>query len=152
MDAQKVDMFLISNAKNFETTQIPFIKEKLLALDDSCFLLVSSADYKSPTTLLVVSLLVGGLGVDRFMLGDIGMGILKLLTGGCFGILTIIDWFNVMKKTRQKNFEEFMQIVAVNSQHATPYNGQYNPVYNAQYKEQPVNQYNNNNTPPFNSI
>lgn len=46
---------------------------------------------KSKTTALILSILVGGLGVDRFYLGYTGIGILKLLTGGCFGILTIID-------------------------------------------------------------
>lgn len=46
---------------------------------------------KSKTTALILSILVGGLGVDRFYLGYTGMGILKLLTGGCFGILWIID-------------------------------------------------------------
>ena len=46
---------------------------------------------KNKTTALILSIFVGGLGIDRFYLGYIGMGILKLLTGGCFGILWIID-------------------------------------------------------------
>ena len=46
---------------------------------------------KSKTTALILSILLGGLGIDRFYLGYTGMGVLKLLTGGCFGILTIID-------------------------------------------------------------
>jgi len=110
MDAQKIDMFLLSNSKNFETSQIPIIKGKLSEIDDEKFMLISSAEFKNPTTLLIVSLLVGSLGVDRFMIGDTGMGVLKLLTCGCLGILTIIDWCTIMKKTRQKNFEEFMKI------------------------------------------
>ena len=50
---------------------------------------------KSKTTALILSLLVGGLGVDRFYLGYTGMGVLKLLTAGCFGILYIIDIVNI---------------------------------------------------------
>jgi len=40
---------------------------------------------------LVLSVVVGYLGVDRFYLGKIGTGILKLITGGGFGIWYIID-------------------------------------------------------------
>jgi len=50
---------------------------------------------KSKTTALILSILVGGLGVDRFYLGYTGMGVLKLLTGGCFGVLWIIDIINI---------------------------------------------------------
>ena len=50
---------------------------------------------KSKTTALILSILVGGLGTDRFYLGYTGMGVLKLLTAGCFGILYIIDIVNI---------------------------------------------------------
>ena len=50
---------------------------------------------KSKNTALILSILVGGLGIDRFYLGYTGMGVLKLLTGGCFGILYIIDIINI---------------------------------------------------------
>lgn len=50
---------------------------------------------KSKTTALILSVLVGGFGVDRFYLGYMGMGILKLLTGGCLGILWIIDIISI---------------------------------------------------------
>lgn len=50
---------------------------------------------KNKTTALILSVLTGGLGIDRFYLGYTGMGILKLLTGGCFGVLYIIDIINI---------------------------------------------------------
>ena len=50
---------------------------------------------KSKTTALILSILLGGLGVDRFYLGYTGIGILKLLTAGCFGILSLIDIINI---------------------------------------------------------
>ncbi len=40
---------------------------------------------------LLLSLFLGSLGIDRFYIGKIGTGILKLITlGGC-GIWTLID-------------------------------------------------------------
>ena len=46
---------------------------------------------KNKTTALLLSIFLGGLGVDRFYLGYPGMGVLKLLTMGCFSVLYIID-------------------------------------------------------------
>ena len=46
---------------------------------------------KSFVTTIVLSVLVGSLGVDRFYLGYIGLGILKLLTLGACGIWSLVD-------------------------------------------------------------
>ena len=95
MEAQKVDMFTMSNSKFFESHQINFIRERLLAIDDSKWAMISTLQLKDPTTSLIVSILAGSLGIDRFMIGDTGIGVGKLLTCGGFGIWTIIDWFMI---------------------------------------------------------
>ena len=101
MDQQKVDMYIMTNQKYFPEEKIMYLKEKLLTMDESKFSMISTVEMKDPTTILIVSLLLGVLGIDRFMIGDTGMGILKLLTCGCCGILTIIDWFTVSKKAKE---------------------------------------------------
>ncbi|MGV3698232.1 TM2 domain-containing protein [Flavobacterium sp.] len=107
MDAQKVDMFMMMNSKYFESHHLNAVREKLLTLDESKWGYVQTMQLKDPTTSIIVSLLGGGLGIDRFMIGDTGMGIGKLLTCGGLGIWTIIDWFLIMGATREKNMETF---------------------------------------------
>jgi TM2 domain-containing membrane protein YozV len=46
---------------------------------------------KNFTTALLLSIFLGGLGIDRFYLGKVGTGLLKLITFGGFGIWYIID-------------------------------------------------------------
>lgn len=111
MDANVVNQFLVANAKYFPEEQIPFLKQKLLDASDDKLTLVQCTEFKDPTTILIISILIGGLGIDRFMLGDIGMGVLKLLTCGLCGILTIIDWFTVTKRTKEKNINKLMMIL-----------------------------------------
>lgn len=111
MEAQKVDMFIMSNSKFFESHQVNMIRERLLEMDDSKWVMISTVQLKDPTTSLIVSILAGSLGVDRFMIGDTGLGVGKLLTCGGLGIWGIIDWFMIQKATREKNFEKIQQFL-----------------------------------------
>ncbi|MBE7068104.1 MAG: TM2 domain-containing protein [Clostridiales bacterium] len=111
MDATKVDMFLTANREYFLPNHVLLIKERMLQADESKYSLISMMEFKNPTTILIMSVLLGSLGVDRFMLGDTGMGVLKLLTCGVCGILTIIDWFSVSKKAKEKNFQTIMEML-----------------------------------------
>lgn len=111
MDANKVDAFIIANSEKFPTARIPIIKDKLLAVDESRYLMITSVGLKDPTTMLLISIFLGSLGVDRFMLGEVGMGILKLLTVGLCGILWIIDMITISDKVKEWNYNEFMKIL-----------------------------------------
>jgi TM2 domain-containing membrane protein YozV len=52
---------------------------------------------------LLMSLFFGTLGVDRFIMGHIGLGILKLITAGGFGIWWLIDVILIATKYQFKN-------------------------------------------------
>ena len=104
-------MFIMSNGKFFEIHQINTIKDRLNEVDDSKWAMLSTAQFKDPTTTLIVSLLVGAFGIDRFMIGDTGLGIGKLLTCGGMGLWTIIDWFMIQKATREANMKQIQQFL-----------------------------------------
>lgn len=110
MDSSKIDMYLMTNAKFFDGNKIPLIRERLLALDESRFAQLHALNLKDPTTILIVSILAGSLGIDRFMIGDTGLGIAKLLTCGGLGIWTIVDWFMIQTRAREINFERLLQV------------------------------------------
>jgi len=111
MDAQKVDMFMMMNSKYFESYHLNAVREKLLSLDDSRSSIVHSLQFKEPTTALIISIFGGAYGIDRFYIGDTGMGVGKLLTCGGLGIWAIIDWFMIQGATREKNMQIFQNSV-----------------------------------------
>jgi len=106
MDSQKVDMYLMTNAKYFQGQHLNYIRERLSLIDDSKWGMIQTVELKDPTTILIVSILAGGFGIDRFLIGDTGLGVAKLLTCGGLGIWSIIDWFLISDLTRQKNMEK----------------------------------------------
>lgn len=111
MDAQKVDMFLMTHARYFESHQIHIIHEQLLKLDDSKLIQLYALGLKDPTVSIIVSLMGGHFGIDRFIIGDVGLGVAKLLTCGGFWIWTIVDWFTIMGRTRELNYTRLQEIM-----------------------------------------
>lgn len=101
----KVDTFLAMNAKNLPMGRIEQLRENLMKVDDTRFQSIQFVEMKNPTTMLIISLFLGGLGIDRFMVGDIGLGVGKLLTAGGCGVWAIIDWFLIQDRTRECNAE-----------------------------------------------
>lgn len=111
MEQQKVDMFLMSYGKYFEGNQLMLLRDKMTNLDDSKFIQLQAANLKDPTTLLIVSIIGGHFGIDRFLLGEVGLGIAKLLTCGGLGIWTMVDWFLIMGRTREINMQRVQNVL-----------------------------------------
>ena len=112
MDRNKVDLYITVNSKYFNAKDIPQIRQILMNMPEEKFdiLQVQTSDLKDPVKIFMASLTVGTLGVDRFLIGDVGLGILKLITlGGC-GLWTIVDWFFITKATKSRNLEMFLTV------------------------------------------
>lgn len=82
------------------------------------FAVVYSSRRKDPLTILVTTLVafVGVAGVQRFLLGQVGMGLLYLFTAGLCFIGTIVDLVNHKKLTfeyNQKIAHEVLSIIKI---------------------------------------
>lgn len=113
MQKNKIESFIISHKKYFPAEKIRVLYDILEKLDDKNKMMLYSMEYKDPTNILLVSVLAGRWGVDRFLIGDIPLGILKLLTFGGCGIWSIIDMCTILDKVKEFNFENFQKSVAV---------------------------------------
>lgn len=65
---------------------------------------------KSKVVALILSIFLGEVGIDRFYLGYIGTGILKLITCGGFGIWWLIDLIMIATgKLKPKDGSEYAE-------------------------------------------
>jgi len=48
-------------------------------------------EWRRRLTVLVISFLGGFLGLDRFYKGEVGWGVVKLITAGGFGVWYLVD-------------------------------------------------------------
>ena len=74
-------------------------------------LIGSNKDYHDSFAMIITSVLLGYLGIDRFALGQIGIGILKFLTFGGASCWWIIDIFRMPTLVRAKNFKIVKEII-----------------------------------------
>lgn len=139
---QSVERFLVLNSTFLPEEKIPLIKKKLLS-SESAFNRVRFMTLKDPNTLLWISLIVGQLGIDRFLINKKTTGALKLFfgitafvcgfVGGfalmaapfendgwflfsvllAFEIVWIIDLCRIRNMTREYNYSLIMNVVSI---------------------------------------
>ena len=87
-----------------------FLAKRLPKDERSSFLTACDTESKDPVTILVISIFLGGLGIDRFVLGQTIVGLVKLLTAGGCGVWWFIDLFLIMGATKEVNAESAYRI------------------------------------------
>ena len=109
MEKNQKEQLVALYGNKFPVANFSEVNKKIDALDynTTCVYL---AQMKDPTIALILSILVGAYGVDRIYLGNVGLGILKLLTCGGLGIWWIIDLFYITDLTKEKNYETLMML------------------------------------------
>ena len=109
MEQQQVEQLIAIYGNKLPIESIFTVREKLLSMDYNTASIIL-AQAKDPTISIILSIIVGSWGIDRIYIGDVGLGIIKLLTCGGCGIWWLIDLFLIMDATKRKNLLQITEI------------------------------------------
>ncbi len=107
MDKELVSQFMLLNCDKFPEDQLALLRTKL-ENSTTDGMLLTSAPLRHPGIALLLSFFGGTLGIDRFYIGDIGLGLLKLITAGGCGIWWFVDLFLIMGAAKRKNLNKIL--------------------------------------------
>jgi len=114
MDQQKLFMMLPGMQPD-ELIFIQTLTEDMTENQQQQFISLYAGRRKEQQTMLIMTLIgfLGVAGLQRFMLGEIGMGILYFLTGGLCCIGTIIDLINICEMTFRSNKNQAAEVATM---------------------------------------
>ena len=115
MEQNKVTAIIMQYKDLIPSEQVYMLREALEKADDGVYDRLTTVGTKSPIMTLLLSIFLGGFGVDRFYLGDIGLGIAKLavvfVTFGLAFVWPLVDIFFCYKKAKKVNFDNLMRAI-----------------------------------------
>ena len=133
--------YLLKRSPYFDDKKLTEIEEYLQCASSETLEKVNSLKLRDTTIILLVSILLGNLGIDRFLIGDKKIGILKFIILGMIGsnlyifspfildnqiagllggvglfitFFTVIDWFLIQEATRKANYEKIIKVLKTN--------------------------------------
>lgn len=114
MESEQLNSILVVLSSKIPVGCIPSVRARLESSNVSAEEIMALTNQMTePTVAIILSIFLGVLGVDRFYIGDTGIGVGKLLTfGGCY-IWWLIDIFLIIDATKQKNFELLSRYLAI---------------------------------------
>ena len=104
-NAQGVAWFQ-ANAGKFPKSQRMIVQKRCSEMPDDRLMMLQQMKWKNPTVVHIVGILFGWAGFDRFMMGNIFLGLFKFFTGGFMGILWLIDLFILPGRAREANMKQ----------------------------------------------
>ena len=112
MEQNKLNAIMMQYKDAIPETDVLRFREALTNAPDEAYDRLICVPTKSSTTTLLLSIFLGGLGADRFYLGDVGLGVCKLLFGWLtLGIWPLVDIFCSYKKAKLKNINELTNAI-----------------------------------------
>jgi len=111
-------VYLMKQAKQEEIAAKLEMQQLVRSLprdSQAAFMIQYNGQKKTPSTAVILALLLGGIGVHKFYLGKTGMGILYLLFcwTGIPGIIAFFEAFTITRTVRRLNREVARETAAM---------------------------------------
>lgn len=105
------DRFLVLNQGDLPEDKIPMLREKMLHCSLRKLTAMQNMNCRRVQNMQFISVMLGWSGIDRMLLGDAGMGLLKLITFGGLGLIMLFDWVTIGGRTRKYNYIKVMSVM-----------------------------------------
>ena len=70
METKQIDQLLMANASKLPPEGVALLRERLMNVEDTVSAQVAFSQLKDPTIALILSIILGPYGIDRFYIGD----------------------------------------------------------------------------------
>lgn len=105
------DQFLVLNQNDLPEDKIPILRANMLHCSLGKLQAIQGMSCRHTYNMQFISIILGWSGIDRMLIGDIGLGLFKLCTLGGFGFVMLFDWFTIIHKTRYYNYLQVMSVL-----------------------------------------
>lgn len=112
MDQAKIEAYLSKNGPKLPESKFAELRAALAQINDDQLISLESVKLKSPTTMTLIAWLLGFWAIDRFAMGQILYGVIKLLTCGGAWVWWITDIFTARRRTREYNYAKLKDALA----------------------------------------
>lgn len=113
MEQLKIELFLAQNADKLPHEKLAMVRNALIQLDDAKAISIQTIEFKEPTTILLLAAVAGFFVADRFVLGQVGLGLLKMFTCGGLYIWWIVDIISATRRTKYRNYKELTDALSM---------------------------------------
>lgn len=110
--ADRIILFKLSYLRFFPDNSHLYVKSLLEKLDGDQLSVVEFVKFRDPHMVFLVSFIAGYLGADRFLIGNIGLGVLKLITLGGLSVWALIDLCFITRATKRYNLRTLERVIS----------------------------------------
>lgn len=108
---EKVKLYIKTYKEYFNKNDEQKLYKELVNKDDKTLIKIININLINPKKIKIYSILLGLFGIDRLIIKDYKIGILKLITLGLCGFLYVYDVLYLKEKIKKDNYKKIKEAI-----------------------------------------